>query len=63
MRGLLVIAVLVAVAGVFSASEATLGAVLMGLACFLGILARIAQAGDQHKERTAIAAPSKPEAA
>lgn len=32
-------------------SEANMGAVLMAGACFWGILARLAQAGQQHKER------------
>lgn len=63
-----VLAMGVAVLGVLSLSQATQGVGLIGLACFIGILTRIGQAGihrdQQQKEAKAAsqAAPSAPAA-
>jgi hypothetical protein len=38
------------VIGLFSLTQTTMGAGIIGIACFLGILARIAQASKQHRE-------------
>lgn len=62
MRMLIALGILFALAGLFTASQATLGVALIGLACFLGIMARIAQAsaksiaGSVHTARTPEAA-------
>lgn len=62
MTVLLVIAALVAVAiGVLALTQATLGIGLIAIGCFLGILARIAQASE-HRAATRREANSKPEA-
>lgn len=50
MLALLMLAVLVAAAGLFFLSSATAGVGLIGLACFLAICARIAQAGRTAHE-------------
>jgi hypothetical protein len=46
VRLLAVIALLVALAGLISLSQATLGVGLIGFGCFLGILARLVQASQ-----------------
>lgn len=43
-------AIAAAIVGFLSLSEATFGVGLIGIAAVLGILARIAQAGDQHHQ-------------
>ena len=54
----------VAVLGVLSLSQATQGVGLIGLACFIGILTRIGQAGihrdQQQKEAKAAALAAQP---
>jgi len=45
----IVLGLVAAAVGFFTLSEATMGVGIIGLACFLGILGRIAQAGDQHE--------------
>lgn len=45
---LIVLGLLAAVLGSLLLSEATMGVGVIGLACFLGILGRIAQASGQH---------------
>ena len=50
MRVLIVLSVVVALIGVFSLSEATVGVGLVALACLLGIFARIAQASNYHSK-------------
>ena len=50
---LILLAILLAGAGIFSISQATLGVGLLAVACFLGILARIAQAA-KHQEKTEV---------
>ena len=47
---LIILALILAGAGIFSISQATLGVGLLACACFLGILARIAQAA-KHQEK------------
>jgi predicted branched-subunit amino acid permease len=47
---LLLIACLLAIAGVFSINQATTGVGFMVGACFLGIFARLVQASDHHRE-------------
>lgn len=47
---LIVLALLVGIAGGCYLNQATLGVGLIGGACFLAILARIAQAHNQHLE-------------
>jgi len=47
---LVILALLVLGAGVLSLSQATLGVGLIGIACFLGIMARLAQA-EAHTSR------------
>lgn len=58
------VAIAVAVLGVLSLSQATQGVGLIGLACFIGILTRIGQAGmhreQQHKEAVAALAAAQP---
>lgn len=46
----LIAAILAALVGLASISQATTGAVFMAGACFWAVLARIAQAGRQHKQ-------------
>jgi len=41
-------------AGGFSLTQATMGAGIVGVACFLGIIARLAQASRQHEEIVAL---------
>ena len=36
--------------GVLNMTQATMGAAIVGVGCFLGIMARISQAYDQHAE-------------
>jgi len=61
MAGILIcLAILVGVFGVFLASQASAGAAIVGFACLLGILARIAQAAEYHKEWRSAA--NKPQA-
>jgi len=51
MYGLLVaLAIIAAVIGFFLLSQATMGVGIVGLGCLAGILARIAQAHEQHQE-------------
>ena len=51
MAGLLILLALIAAgAGTLFLSEATTGVGILAISCFLGILARIAQADAQHKE-------------
>lgn len=45
-------AILAASVGIFLLSEATMGVGILALACFFGILARIAQADAHHKKLT-----------
>ena len=47
---LIFLALIIAFSGFLNLNQATLGAGLFALACFLGILARIAQADKQQKE-------------
>lgn len=47
---LLAMALVVTIGGLFALSQATLGVGSICIACFLAILARIAQAGYQHAE-------------
>lgn len=47
---LIVLGLLAAALGGLLLSEATMGVGIIGLACFLGILGRIAQASAQHAE-------------
>ena len=47
---LIIIALLAAVVGFFSLSEATMGLRILAVACFLGILARIVQASAHQTE-------------
>ena len=51
---LTVSALLAGVAGGCYLNQATLGVGLIGGACFLAILARIAQADNQHQDRFSI---------
>ena len=46
---LIVLGLLAAAGGLLSLSEATTGVGIIGFGCFLGVLARIAQADKQHK--------------
>lgn len=48
---LMILALLGAAVGFFFLSEATMGVGIIGLACFLGILTRIVQAGN-HQDAT-----------
>lgn len=51
MAGLLILLGILALgAGLLFLSEATTGVGIIGVACFLGILARIAQASEQHQK-------------
>lgn len=50
MSILILLAIVCAAAGLLFASQATFGVALVGIACLLAILARIAQADRQHKE-------------
>lgn len=47
---LLIIGVIVAIFGYYSLTQATQGVGLIGLACFIGILARIAQSANHQGE-------------
>lgn len=47
---LILASVFLAFLAILFASQATLGAVLVGIALLLAVLARINQAGKQHKE-------------
>ena len=47
---LVVLALIAAAAGAFMLTQATTGAGLIALACFLGILARLAQARGHHTQ-------------
>lgn len=47
---LVILAILGWVAGSFLLSQATMGVGVLAAACLFGIFARIAQAGDQHRE-------------
>lgn len=51
MELLLALGVLLAMAGLLFASQATLGVALVGGACFCAVLARIAQAKRHHAAR------------
>jgi hypothetical protein len=46
-----VFSVILLFAGLFNATEATLGVALIGMGCGFGILARIVQAGEQHSKQ------------
>jgi hypothetical protein len=48
VSGLTVVALIVGVVGLLFTSRATAGPTIVGLACLIGILARIAQAHRQH---------------
>jgi hypothetical protein len=50
MVALIILAVLAALVGLVSLSQATLGVGLICGGCLLGVLARIAQAQAQHRE-------------
>jgi threonine/homoserine/homoserine lactone efflux protein len=50
MPVLIVLSLAAALAAVAFTSQATLGAVVIGGACYLAILARIAQSHEQHKK-------------
>ena len=50
MKVLVILAVLAAVLGTFTLSQATLGVGIIGLGCLAGILARVAQAEAHHSE-------------
>jgi hypothetical protein len=50
MAALLVLALLGGIAGFMFLSEATTGVGIIAFACLIGILARVAQAAEQHKE-------------
>ena len=45
---LVVISLLVVVIGALSLSKATMGVGMIAIGCFIAILARLAQAADQH---------------
>ena len=47
---LMILAIIAAIAGAMSLSQATLGVGTIALACFLGILARLAQAEAHHRD-------------
>lgn len=47
---LTLLAILTGFVGLFFLTEATTGVGIIGLACLFGILARLSQAGKQHKE-------------
>lgn len=47
---LVILAGLAAIISVFLVSEATAGVLAIGFACLMGILARIAQAEQHHRE-------------
>ncbi|MGD1146939.1 MAG: hypothetical protein ABR961_03180 [Thermoanaerobaculaceae bacterium] len=47
---LILVALLAVLGGLMSLSQATIGVGIVALACFLAILARIAQAKEQHAE-------------
>lgn len=46
---LVLIAIAVVAFGVMSLSQATLGVGIIAIGCFIAILARLAQAAEQHK--------------
>lgn len=48
MGALIAVALILAAVGLLLTSNATIGVGLIGLACFAGILARIAQASYHH---------------
>ena len=52
---LVVISILLALYGLFTLTQATMGAGLVAAACFFAILARIAQAQAQHYEAMIVA--------
>jgi succinate-acetate transporter protein len=58
MTIILILLSLVAIAGgILSMTQATMGAAIVGIGCFLGILARISQAYDQHAELVKLLTP------
>lgn len=59
---LVVLAVLAAIVSLFLVSEATAGVLAIGIACFLGILARIAQAEAHHRTAQTSRATNSPDA-
>jgi hypothetical protein len=50
MAALLVIALLGGIVGFMFLSQATTGVGIIAFSCLIAILARVAQAADQHKE-------------
>lgn len=55
---LVIASILAAAAGLMSVTEATMGVYLVGVACWLGVLARIQQASVQHER--VLNPPKKP---
>lgn len=55
------LSVLLGLFGLAGASQATFGVAIVGLALLCGVLARIAQAGHQHRELLACAPAVSPE--
>ena len=47
---LVIIAILILIGGISVSNGAPQEAVIVGMSCFVGILARIAQSSGQHKE-------------
>lgn len=47
---LIVIGIIAIIIGIFTLTNATMGAGVIAIGCFFGILARIAQAGRHHNE-------------
>lgn len=47
---LMIVATLAVVFGAFSLSQATMGVGIITIGCFIAILARLAQAYQQHRE-------------
>jgi hypothetical protein len=47
---LVVLSVFVVIGGLLFASQVTAGVAIIGIACWMGIMARIAQADSQHNE-------------
>ncbi len=50
-KGLVVVALLVGAFGVIASSQATVGVALVGFACLLAVVARIAQAAEATEKR------------
>jgi succinate-acetate transporter protein len=54
---LILFSLLAIVFGILSMSQATMGAAIVGVGCFLGILARISQAYEHHAELVKLLTP------